>query len=160
VSAARDELRAVHKAFAESRGPDHPVTLVCAANLVAALDDQDAASRRAVEGLVAAVGPDHPHSLLATANDGVVQAGSGRRAKAGHTLRNVRHALAAVLGPDHPFTIVVESNLINLEDPVIGTRDTAALEARMVRAFGEYHPAVASFRAGRLVFCALEPHPL
>ncbi|MEU7868850.1 FxSxx-COOH system tetratricopeptide repeat protein [Dactylosporangium sp. NPDC049140] len=159
VNAARDELQAVHKAFATSRGPDHPVTLVCAANLVAALDDQDAASRRAVEGLAAAVGPDHPYSLLARANHGVVQAGSARD-EAGHTLRDVRTAIAAALGPDHPLTLVVESNVVNLEASVSGARDTAALDRRMVQAFGEHHGAVEAFRAGQLVFCTLEAHPL
>ena len=141
---------ALHDAWRELLGPDHPHTLAAATWRAHAL--LTLGRVRAAEGVTtdtaarcrAVLGDDHPDTLRALGNHAAVVAALGDYARGRDLHRSIRTRRAEILGPDHPDTLRSALGLTRclnlLGEPAAALIVGEDAVARARRVLGPDHP--------------------
>ncbi|MEM8739558.1 MAG: tetratricopeptide repeat protein [Planctomycetota bacterium] len=117
--AAIETLTAILPVAEQTRGPEHPTTmltkgaLAVALNLHGRFDDAESLAQGVLQFRRRALGPEHPRTLAARNTLAVACAGRGRLADAEDQYLELRRLCAKTLGPDHPRTLKQHFNVAN-----------------------------------------------
>ncbi|SHM71783.1 FxSxx-COOH system tetratricopeptide repeat protein [Cryptosporangium aurantiacum] len=164
---AGSELRAVYDAYQRSFGPQHPYTLICLNNQVAAAHDAGDRSRaRELADEVArdfslALGQDHPYTLAAEMNLGIALAEIDAFDRALTLFASAVDRSARFLGERHPDTLSGAANraLIEVRAGSAGPDIVEKAVRRLSERVGRTHPTVLTIEQERLVTRLIDPLP-